>query len=648
MQFAICECPCYNNDRNGWLAQLVRARGSHPRGHRFDSYTAHSRATEPRRASRGSLVNWSKRLVDPTYSVVATPSTRVDSSLFRLRWVVGLGIFPVAWITAGNQPLTTPLISWFIVLAIVNLAYGTVLRFAPRIAKWLPVPSLILDIILFGTLPYFFAKPTPLLEFFALFPAFIGAVRFGPKVGFITAGGLTLLLLGNRSLADGSLIPREINSLILPVVGLFGGVVILGFLTKQEKEVAAKQAAMELDELRGVIAGAKLLYQTSDMFTLTTSYRPVLESMLDAGVRGLPEARREDGPSVGIAMFFDDQDPDKRLRVVAARNLDKADQDRLIPAHAGIVAEALRTGNVSVTEQVHHDPELSEFTTLASRRCAVCYPLQSGLEQYGVVILASPAPRRPSQQHLDLMRAFTSQAGIAFQNARLYQITRKEQDRIIRSDTEVRAKLARDLHDGPTQKVSGLVMQLEFITRLLDTDMPEAKRELEKARATAQQTVKEIRTALFTLRPLALESKGLSTALSQYGERLRETENVPITIEPGDFSAELEMNTAATIFAVIEEAVGNARKHANNTPIYVRVTRQGHTLVATIQDQGPGFDVHRVTSSYERRGSLGLQNMRERAMLINGELRIDSAPGQGTRITLVVPLTSANPFERPL
>jgi len=247
-----------------------------------------------------------------------------------------------------------------------------------------------------------------------------------------------------------------------------------------------------------------------------------------------------------------------------------------------------------------------------------------------------------------LMRAFTSQAGIAFQNARLYQITRKEQDRIIRSDTEVRAKLARDLHDGPTQKVSGLVMQLEFITRLLDTDVPEAKRELEKARATAQQTVKEIRTALFTLRPLALESKGLSAALTQYGERLRETENVAITIEPGDFTNQLEMNTAATIFAIIEEAVGNARKHASSAPIHVRVMRNGHTLVATVQDQGPGFDVGRVTNAYDRRGSLGLQNMRERALLINGQLHIDSAPQQGTRITLTVPLTPANPFERPL
>ena len=218
--------------------------------------------------------------------------------------------------------------------------------------------------------------------------------------------------------------------------------------------------------------------------------------------------------------------------------------------------------------------------------------------------------------------------------------------RIIHDDTEVRQKLARDLHDGPTQKVAGLVMQLEFIARLMDTNPGEAKQELARARATAEQTAKEIRTALFTLRPLALESKGLSAALEQYGERLRETDKVPITIEPGNSGAELDTNTATTIFAIIEEAIGNARKHAENAPIHVRITRQANALVATIHDQGPGFDLDQVARSYDRHASLGLQNMRERALLINGDLRIDSAPGRGTRVTLIAPLPAASPLTK--
>ncbi len=579
-------------------------------------------------------------------AVKAIPSARVDDLLIRLRWILGLLVLLIAWIEGGVNALSTQFLTWLAILAFVNLVCGAVLHFLPKSAKWLPVPTLIVDIALFGALPYLINSSTNLLEFFSLFPALVAAVRFGPFAGLGVAALMTLSLLVNAGLPRETPNARDMISLALPIAALFAGVAIVGYLSKHEKEDAINEATRELDELRGVMAGAKLLYQTSDLFTLTTSYRPVMEAMLEAGVKGLPEARHEDGPPIGIALFFDDQDPGKCLRVVASRNLDRTDDARHIPGNAGIVAEALQSGRAAVTEHVNLDPELGGFSAMTHCRCAVCYPLQSGLEQYGVVVLASAAPRRPSQQHLDLMRAFTSQAGIAFQNARLYQITRKEQDRIIRSDTEVRQKLARDLHDGPTQKVSGLVMQLEYITRLLDTNLPEAKRELEKARATAQQTVKEIRTSLFTLRPLALESKGLSAALEQYGERLRETENALITIEPGNFGTELDTNTATTIFAIIEEAVGNARKHADKSPIHVRLAHQGHSLIATVQDQGPGFDFDRVSRTYDKRASLGLQNMRERALLINAELRIDSTPGQGTRVTLVVPLANLNPFEK--
>jgi two-component system sensor histidine kinase DegS len=181
-------------------------------------------------------------------------------------------------------------------------------------------------------------------------------------------------------------------------------------------------------------------------------------------------------------------------------------------------------------------------------------------------------------------------------------------------------------------------MQLDYITRLLDQNPNEAKAELQKARETAQQTVKEIRTSLFALRPLALETKGLSAALQQYCERLREAEKVEINIDPGQFGSELDANVAATVFAIIDEAVNNARKHASGYPIFVRVAKQNSSLVATIQDRGPGFDVDQILGSYEDRSSLGLQNMRDRAKLIDGELRIESERGRGTRVTLVVPL----------
>ncbi len=581
-------------------------------------------------------------MVDLANTPQRISSPRFDLVLFRVRWLAWLLAFLAAWMGTGSLAFPTALWAWFVVVALTNLILGLFLL-TKNFPRWLSTVSLGLDILLFGMLPYLVSSASTYFALFSIFPALVGAIRFGALAGFATAGLLTLSL-GVHALLPGDR-PANADWATAAVIGaaMLALNTLIGYLTQHEKDAAISQAAGELVELRGAMAGAKLLYRSSDVLNLTTSYKTVLEGMLDAGIAGLPETRHEDGPPVGIALFFDEQDPAQKMRVVAARHLESRDAAQIVAGKSGIVAETLKTGAAVVFDQVRNDPELSVFGALQRCRSGVCYPLQAGMEQYGVVVLASPAPRSPSAQHLDLMRAFTSQVGIGFQNAKLYQSTRMEQDKIIHNENEMRQKLARDLHDGPTQKIAGLVMQLDYIQQLLDKNPGEVRKELDKARATAQQTVKEIRTALFTLRPLALETKGLSAALQQYGERLRDTEKLAIQVEPGNFSSELDMNTAATVFAIIDEAVTNARKHARKAPIHVTLVKRDHTLVATIRDEGAGFDVDKVIGSYEDRSSLGLQNMRDRAMLIGGELRIDSAPGSGTRVTLLVPLSTPSP-----
>ncbi len=577
--------------------------------------------------------------ISPT---IIPPTLSVDDLLFRIRWALILLVPPIIWLDSGGIFLSNSLLLWLGLGIGLNLLIGVALQFQ-SLARFLPVPTLLIDTLLFGALPYIAVTGSNLLAYFSIFPAVIAAVRFWP-LGAILVATLLSISLGIHffvPLSDAT--PRALLSTALPILVLDGLTILTGYLTHQEKIVAVKRAAGELDELRGAVAGAHLLYQTSDWLNVSTNYKPVLESMLEAGVRGLPQARREDGLPVALALFFDEQDPQMRLRVVAARGIDVRDEKTRIEGKRGIVAKALEIGDAVIFDRVDRDPELGLFRALQLCRSGVCYPLRAGLDLYGAVVLATPAPRRPSAQHLELMRAFTNQAGIALQNAALYQKSRQEQDHIIRDDIEMRQKLARDLHDGPTQKISGLAMQLDYISKLIDKDPKEAKAELDKARAIAQQTVKEIRNALFTLRPLSLESEGLSAALEQLGQRLREVEHVPIQVVPGDFGTDLDPKIATTVFAIIEEAIGNARKHGKGAPIQVSVQRQENSLVAIIQDQGPGFDLESVEKSYDKRASLGLQNMRERAKLIDGNLTILSALGHGTRITLVVPLPLNSP-----
>jgi signal transduction histidine kinase len=102
------------------------------------------------------------------------------------------------------------------------------------------------------------------------------------------------------------------------------------------------------------------------------------------------------------------------------------------------------------------------------------------------------------------------------------------------------------------------------------------------------------------------------------------------------------MGKSGVIFYIVEEAINNARKHAQAPHIWVRLNplpQQPDIAYLEISDDGVGFDVAAVNKSYDKRGSLGMVNLRERTELVNGLLNIDSAPGKGAKIQVYIPLT---------
>jgi signal transduction histidine kinase len=144
---------------------------------------------------------------------------------------------------------------------------------------------------------------------------------------------------------------------------------------------------------------------------------------------------------------------------------------------------------------------------------------------------------------------------------------------------------------------------------------------------------------LFTLRPLVLETKGLVPALQMLAERIQQLVEINIRVlEIENATQSLDTNQASVVFHVVEEALGNARKYSEASLVEVRLWEQDNLFVAQVVDNGVGFDPEDVMENYESRGSLGMVNMRERAALINGSLDLQSVPGKGTKVTLVVPL----------
>lgn len=239
---------------------------------------------------------------------------------------------------------------------------------------------------------------------------------------------------------------------------------------------------------------------------------------------------------------------------------------------------------------------------------------------------------------LDLMRTLAAQAAVAVANAQLYRRLRRERDRIIQAQEDERKRLGRDLHDGPAQRLSQIVMSLDFAEQLAKREPQRLPQELRAIREQAQVTTREIRNFLFDLRPLILEAEsgGLDAALKHFLDRFNNQPSPRMHLS-AQYTERLPHNAEITVFTIIQEAVNNVLKHANAENCWIDIREQPGHLIATIRDDGAGFDPKQLQSEYESRGSWGLLSMLERASLIEAKLSIGSQLGHGTVVSLDTP-----------
>ncbi|MCS7251426.1 MAG: GAF domain-containing sensor histidine kinase [Thermoflexus sp.] len=336
------------------------------------------------------------------------------------------------------------------------------------------------------------------------------------------------------------------------------------------------------------------------------------------------------------------------LQITAARRLPPRDERARLPGLEGALREALETGEAVLCAHPTQDPELGRLTVMRIAQTALVLPLSVDLDRYGVLVISSSDPYAFTQERRDFLRFITAQASIALQNALLYHTLQREKERMVEVEEETRRRLARELHDGPTQSVAALAMRLNFLQKLFQRDPAQLPSELAKTEKMARQAVQELRQFLFRLRPLILESQGLVAALTRLAERLQETEPFAIHVEVDPAVDQvLDPNAKGLVFSIIEEAVNNARRHAEpqNVRIWARI--EGDQLRVGVEDDGRGFDLKALWADYGRRGSMGILNMMERAELLRGEFHLESAPGQGTRVRFQVPLSSTSVVAKP-
>jgi signal transduction histidine kinase len=439
-------------------------------------------------------------------------------------------------------------------------------------------------------------------------------------------------------------------TLTVGAIGLVAGVVLCFIILRasrkrQEKEsIQVQQIARREVDRAGVVDRQRLreIYNLISTITATLKYQRVLDIALDLCSRVLVTPNIPANRLVSaVLLFAETESKHPNLTVGSARRFTPTDMRTVLPGTSGLIGKVLESGEPQSATDLPQDPELSRFVALRACSVAYCLPLRAGLDTYGVLLFSHPDPNFFSQSKRELLEIISHQAVISIQNARLYSDLEQEKERMMEIQEEGRKKLARDLHDGPTQSVAAIAMRLNFARRLLERDPKATADELSKIEELARRTTKEIRHMLFTLRPLVLESQGLIAALDAMAEKMNDTYDQNVIIEAEEnLVPQLEMGKQTIIFYIAEEAVNNARKHAKANHIWVRLKALDKDLVLLdVQDDGGGFDVSSMDSSYDQRGSLGMVNMRERTELVNGLFTIKSEEGKGTSVRVIIPLT---------
>ena len=210
--------------------------------------------------------------------------------------------------------------------------------------------------------------------------------------------------------------------------------------------------------------------------------------------------------------------------------------------------------------------------------------------------------------------------------------------KIIENQEKEQNRIAKDVHDGIGQMLTGLKYNLESI----DTkNVEKATSKIEHLKALTTDIIKGVRTATFNLTPPELTDHGIVPALTKLVQELAKLTGKEIVLfNKSDFNQRLDSLAEINIYRITQEAINNAIKYAESTHIIVSLSHSKNLLSIVIDDNGKGFDPDKVKRIKTGEGGMGMTFMKERIKYIEGRLFLTSEKGKGTRVTLNVPLGS--------
>jgi signal transduction histidine kinase len=402
----------------------------------------------------------------------------------------------------------------------------------------------------------------------------------------------------------------------------------------EETKMSFEELGLEYQLAQERIAALTVLQDVARNLTSELDLDKLLREILHSALTVLKA-------SDGSLLLLDDATNELVFAVTEGR-VGEALEGQRMPADKGIAGWVLTHRQPDTVHEVGSDERF--YRTIDESlghhtSSLIAVPMITKGQSIGVLeVLNKKSGERFDENDRDILYALAGQAAIAITNARLYQEILEEKDRIIALEEDVRKELARDFHDGPAQTMSAIIMAIELVETVPEPIPESVAMGLAELRTMATKTLHQVRNMIFELRPVILKTQGLEPALHSYVERLREADAMNIHLKTEGLEERLPPRLEEICFSIIQEAINNVKRHADEENVWLTAIRRGDEFQVLVKDDGEGFDLAEIERAYDRQGKLGLLNMRERAEMIGGRLSIESAPGEGTTITLNVPL----------
>jgi two-component system sensor histidine kinase DegS len=320
-------------------------------------------------------------------------------------------------------------------------------------------------------------------------------------------------------------------------------------------------------------------------------------------------------------------------------NLPPGLADVTVPKGKGLAGEVMSTGRPVVIEDYPTYPDAIPAFVEAGLTSIVAVPIVSGDRPFGALSLVSLEEARSfSDRDVAILTGIGHQAGIAIENARLYENMRFYVRQITKAQEDERKRIARELHDDTAQALIDLSRRLDNLATSREQLSETVIGHLEEFQGLIDSILRGVRRFSRDLRPSVLDDLGLLPALEWLTANLVEEEGMKTELEVYGYRRRLPPEAELALFRIVQEALNNVRRHSHASRVVTVVEFGDGRVRITVDDNGQGFELPGRTGDLATAGKLGLIGMQERAHLLDGTLTVRSEPGKGTTVTVDVPV----------